>query len=53
MSMMNLTEGGYVFNHYLAVLWCTGAGLYSYIVCIIDLVNAIKVKKGGKHTLEY
>lgn len=48
MALTQLTEGGYVFNHWLCVLWCTVAGIYSYIVCIIDLVNASKAKKQAK-----
>ena len=52
MSLTQLTEGAYVANHWLAVLWCTGAGIYSYAVCIIDLIDASKAKK-AKQSLGY
>ena len=45
MSLTQLTQSAYVANHWLCVLWCTAAGVYSYIVCIIDLCEAKKAKK--------
>ena len=48
MALTQLTEGGYVVNHWITILWCSAACVYTYLNCIIDMISAIH-KKFGSH----
>ena len=50
MAMTQLTQNGYILNHWITVTWVSMAALYTYWAIARDMLNFFK-RRAGK-TLE-